>query len=337
MSLAPIQSIENLPVSSTVSDSPIPTEIRWLILRWTSPGKLNPWLGPALRGMTLYPLRRSLCLLREDGFADPPVAGDPRTDARRCRNCRLMQTCSYGQSMEPDLKILQRPFHQGNRDGMRGITFGTALQRKTQATVGDQAFVRLMGVGSWSVDIMPKVIQTLRSVGRKRGLGPDHVRFDLQTVDQVSESYALRSADFTGVDTEDPAVIPRLKITMDSPLVAAKKWGHQPPNFQQIAMTAIQTVSRAVLQYSNDNFDQVNFHDLKLAAGKVQSSVSDWQSEKYGRSSSRQEVRWNMRSWLGTSVFNNVPVAFLPWLQWGSILGVGDSRNCGAGLWTLQL
>ena len=317
--------------------SPIPVNIKWFALQWTSSGKVNPWLGPALRGMSLYSLRRSSCLLGEDGFSEILRATDSRTDPRRCRNCGQMKSCLYGQAMEPDLKVLDRPFHQGNRDGMRGVTFGAALQRELNVTVGEQSHVRILSLGPWADAIMPSVLKTLERLGKRRGLGPDHVRFRLSEIENAGERYSLKAGDLPAITDLNPPTIPRLKITLDSPLVAATKWGKRPPEFRQIAMAAIQTVSRAVRQFSDDSFADIDFGRLKSAAGEVESVACDWQSEKYSRSSSRQEVRWNMHSWLGTGVYKNVPAAFLPWLQWGGILGVGDSRNCGAGLWTIQL
>ena len=55
------------------------------------------------------------------------------------------------------------------------------------------------------------------------------------------------------------------------------------------------------------------------------------------RTSGRQHARWENVGLLGSITFLNVPLFAIPWLQWAGRLGVGDSRNCGAGLWQMEL
>ena len=54
------------------------------------------------------------------------------------------------------------------------------------------------------------------------------------------------------------------------------------------------------------------------------------------RGSARQQKEFKMLGWTGSAVFRDVPVCLLPWLFWGGKIGVGESRNCGAGLWVLS-
>ncbi len=63
------------------------------VLRVARGGRLQPWLGPALRGLAGGRLRARACR--------PPVA-DQLCRWARCAGCPLMAGCAYGETLEPD-------------------------------------------------------------------------------------------------------------------------------------------------------------------------------------------------------------------------------------------
>src|SRR5438876_10907716 len=80
-------------------------------LRFTRPGQLLPWMGPALRGLLALPFKQSVCV-------QPRAEQDTRW--RYCSGCPHMNGCPYGQTLEPDPPAGAAVFH-GQEQAARPI------------------------------------------------------------------------------------------------------------------------------------------------------------------------------------------------------------------------
>jgi hypothetical protein len=81
----------------------------------------------------------------------------------------------------------------------------------------------------------------------------------------------------------------------------------------------------------------MDWMSMREQADQVQIGSNHLEQFHQHRTSGRQHSRWENIGLFGSITFLNVPLFALPWLQWAGRLGVGDSRNCGAGLWHMEL
>ena len=91
-----------------------------LRLRLRNEGRLLPWLGMALRGLTAQHFKNRVCV-------HPPEVRD--TTWRRCHGCPEMEGCPYGPLYEPDL-----PPGRQARKGCESVIRPMALARWPQRT-----------------------------------------------------------------------------------------------------------------------------------------------------------------------------------------------------------
>jgi hypothetical protein len=79
----------------------VPMQTHFVDLVMQSAGQLNPWLSPALRGLSGKPMRDGMCQLTPDERTRMSLKPDPATgQARRldlyCRGCERNGSCTYG-------------------------------------------------------------------------------------------------------------------------------------------------------------------------------------------------------------------------------------------------
>jgi hypothetical protein len=263
---------------------------------------------------------------------------------------------------EPDRLIIDGFVRQGRRQGLRGITFAPEFPVREQATAGDHFALRVMGLGVVSMAMMPVALEAIRVLGSTVGLGPDHVRFALEESTAVWRTWGLHRETLPtqlGVGT-----VPWLRLNLETPLYLKQhsalgecengQFGGRPrrpatkrrfthtaadaPTLEGILRESIRTVRRAIAEFSDDGrtmeFDPGPLLD---AAARVECLHRSWMTFRQSRLSARQDARWEPSGWHGQAIYRDVPLALLPWLTWAGHLGIGDSRNCGAGLWRLEL
>ena len=79
------------------------------VLRLTAPGRLLPWLGPALRGLAAAQFKRAVCLYSP---------AEQQTTRRYCKGCPHIAACPYGSTVEAEPPP-GAPVFGGQDDGVR--------------------------------------------------------------------------------------------------------------------------------------------------------------------------------------------------------------------------
>jgi hypothetical protein len=353
----------------------LPVAVTWLQLRFLTPGRVNGWLAPAIRGLVLKPLREGLCLLDDRERAERLAALSDPIKERYCRDCARMRECAYGRTFEPDRLLIARRVERGARDGLRGITFATKCQPEESVKAdpesaqaerfdrhqpfitllvrpGDELKFRLLQIGAEAIGLRNDVLHALNTSGKSRGLGPNHVRFEL---DRTSVNHQLSDLWVDSLPLQElSGSLPSLKIHFDTPLFLKATSGSVAglgpsrrrftdtsdahPTVATLFRESLRTVRRAVNEYVSDDWAVgADMRFLIESAERVKTVETDLKTFSQPRSSSRQERRWQPIGWLGSITAADVPLHLVPYLQWAGRLGAGDSRNCGAGLWRLEL
>jgi len=293
---------------------------------------VSDWLGTAIRGALTLPLRKKMCLLGVDGLGPTQHPNDPRPDWRYCAGCNQMNACQFGRVFEPDLRQLNREHHKGNHQGLRLLTFASV--KPTIDSPSIEQTVRVAAVGEHAIGMFDDIDFLLRLLGRS-GIGPDHVPF----------STGKKRIDFLELDVSEFSLplktkcrsVTDIELTTQSPLLAQKSWLRSPPSFSSLAMASIRTVSRAIREVGSQSLAGIDFKLLKQYTELVAEVDAAWSKNDYRRSSNRQGTKWRMNGWIGSAHYKAVPDLLIPWLEWGGRLGIGDSRNCGAGIWQIQI
>ncbi len=331
----------------------VPMQTHFVDLVMQSAGQLNPWLSPALRGLSGKSLRDAMCQLTPDERTRMSLTPDPATgQARRldlyCRGCELNGSCTYGRTFEPDLLIQHGRTAKGVRDGMRFVTLASSFPGPVRAEPGQRHKIRLLTIGESANSLAMSVLNTLAEQGDHRGLGPDRVKFILDPLSLVREERCLRSPelprDVCG------ATVPEVEILLGAPLSikGCDRIDGPQPKMKDFFDHSLRTVSRVIRECGNEPdrmsaLGDVNFRGLKNAAAEVECESSQLHWFEQSRSSRRQRQdpnlssHWEFRGWCGSATYRNVPLALIPWLTWSGFLGTGDSRVCGAGVWCLRL
>ena len=309
--------------------------------RITTPGKLTPWLGNAIRGMVLQPLRDSFCLLSPEERAGRSSTSSNQ-DERYCTGCLRNAECLYGRVYEPDRQIIDGTVRNGMRQGLRGITTSTEFPLRELATPGDEIVIRLLAIGEASRQLVRPTLEALAHQGRTSGLGPDQVRLALGHEDLSTHTWQLIADDLPTSLTSGK--VPWLQINLETPLyLKNRSRGRQPrhaacPTLGMLLRESIRTVRRALSEFASPAIElDFDPRELFSACDTLSSEQEAFTVFHQSRTSARQNSRWETSGWTGWAVYRDVPLSVLPWLVWGGRLGVGDSRNCGAGLWHMAL
>jgi len=347
-----------------------------LTIRTLNEGVLVPWIAPALRGLVLRPLRDHFCGKmggREVAAASAAMefrqsSASEASASNYCEGCVKNSKCAYGRVFEPDLTVIDSSIiRRGDRQGVRGISIATEIlsgeseawrrnsesagrdgaeSTQCRALAGSEAVVRLLGIGKLSLELLPIVIEAIDAFGQSHGLGyqaPVKCAVDYSQI--TTRDWQLDPQSLSAVACGGS--IPELTLEFQSPLLL--KSCHDrgrlvPPTFGELFSNSVRIVSRSIREYHDAGFlETASFGDFLATASEVavleenlipftQASIShrgDVQSKGYRE---RQ-----LRGWLGSITFANVPASYVPWLLWAGRLGIGSDRNRGAGLWRVSL
>ena len=355
-------------------------QVEHVVLATLSTGVLNSWYSTALRGLVVKPLRDHFCNLM-GGRITNDILGVQKThrvnsDASYCQGCVKNAQCGYGRVFEPDLKVIAPGLiRQGAAQGLRGITFATpvlahdqndkpaddlaevALSRVT-VEAGTVLSVRILALGTESIQLLPLVSEALDAFGRTNGLwGQPPVHFRVQPQSVRSESITLNPS--TLPIQICSGIVPQVRIDLETPLSLKRpaprdqrlQLGNArdekrhfsnpnsaPPTFRELFSNSFRTIRRAINEFADPTFcDGLQLGEFINASEQVSLVEHDLRYFEQQRASRRHDEPHNQSGWLGSLTFSNVPLAYLPWLIWAGKLGIGDSRNCGAGLWHVVL
>jgi hypothetical protein len=299
--------------------------VRWLRLRLRlrNEGRLLPWLGMALRGLTAQHFKDSVCV-------HPPDVR--QTLFVRCHGCKEMEACAYGPLYEPDLPP-GRQARKGCESVIRPLALAPFFPIWGHAVVGREVSVTLMVVGDQG-ERVEALLESLREAGAKSGLG-EGVRFDV--LQDEEEQGELRPCDLPATADALPGVLPRVGVGLTAPLFlkAGGRVLREPPELVDLLRSAIGVVLDLMAMYGEPI--RVDIRGLVDAARGVRLVDHCFEPFDQGRQATRSERSYEMSGIQGGGVWGNVPMALLPWLVWGGRLHVGEYRVAGAGGWRLVL
>lgn len=339
----------------------IPLRIIHGDLRFQSSGRIDRWPAPSLRGATIRTIRDRYCRFPEAGSLAPRPLTLGETDEPRpayCQGCTYNPECVYGRNFEPDRTMIAGQYSLGCRDGVRPITIGTGVFRAHSQTVqpGDRLPVRLMFLGNHAVELQDEVIGDIQAAGSARGITPDRIRFEFVPLSDGWDTTEINKRSLMQQIGADAVHVP-LRIRLTSPLFLKQRSGGQKnskqfdsrrsyrngseahPSFAVMWREAVRLVRRVLDEYGDETNDflSINYSAIVAAGDSIQPGDTRLTSFQRERGSSRQSRRWRMRGWIGEATFESVPQWMLPWLEIAGRLGVGDSRNCGAGQWDVDV
>lgn len=347
------------------------TTIDNLWLEFQSAGQLVRWLGPALRGTLLKPLKEEIC-------RQPPKLW--KTKWKDCKGCPYLGDCLYGDLFEPDLssQVVNNldaesvRLLNGRKESPRPVILAPGYPGPDRATLRTAMRFSVRLIGELAVESGDWVLDQVTEVGRQGRLGPDGIRFHLNG-DQASVTSVDLTPDMLPMSISGAGgIIPRLGIGLTTPLflkpakrasVRSKSSSRTRsqavradehlvvPSFEDFFRASLEIV-RAQLTIAGTPPPRLDLRPWTAAARRVplqehcfeEFSQSHTQSRHTGDSrssrSSSHPATWGHRTLKGTfggGVFQHVPWEFLPWLMWGGLLHVGGERVSGAGGWRVLL
>ncbi len=296
-------------------------------VRLARPGRLLPWLGPAVRGLTGGRLRAHVCRW--------PVA-DVLARWERCAGCPAMSECAYGETYEPDppAGVTLLP---GWENTARPITFGVSFPTPELATAGERFGVQITAVGQTAIAHLDDVWESFRVAGADLGLGlgGDHIPFDVAQVRPPTD---------TALSLPEPAgggVIPRVRVALTAPLFLAetgadrRKRVVREPTLGQLMRAGLRTLG-ALHRLYGDPLPEEWFKTVKAASEAVPTLRLGFAEFGQGRVSNRSKERYELAGVVGWGEYGPVPEWLLPWTEWAGRLRVGTHRIAGAGGWAVE-
>jgi hypothetical protein len=301
-------------------------------LRLSSSGHLLPWIGPALRGLVAERFKQAVCRQPAELQA---------SQWKVCKGCEFLSECAYGALFEPDPPAEAEVF-QGQEEAVRPVVLAPYFPVPTETQRGLEIPLRIVLVGPHAAHDAKPLLQMIANVGAQRGLGPEHVTFDLAAGNgngrQVLE---LRPQDLPAHPAAVPGVLPRVGIGLVSPLLLrsrkddGRRRSNTCPELVDLLRPALRTISHLFRLYGEPL--DADFRALKAAAEGIRLVEHCYEPFQQRKWSSRTEHRFCIHGVVGGGVYADVPLALLPWLVWGGRLHVGNHRVAGAGGWRVVL
>lgn len=302
----------------------------WRTLRIARSGKLLPWLGPALRGLTGGRLRARACRF--------PVA-EQLTRWKNCTGCPLMHGCAYGETYEPDpppgLHLAA-----GWENGARPILIAPAFPLPEFGHPGVCFDLRITTIGAAARQHLDAVWESLRLGGADVaiGLGDDHVLFDVEAGRRADVEEEV-NLPLEGMTAAASAAAVRVEFT--APLFLNETWADQrkhavlQPSFGQLLRAGLRVLGPLHKLYA-ESLPETVFAAVKTAAETVPTLRSDFQAFRQAKFSHRTKERFDLHGVVGWAEYGPVPAWLLPWLIWAGRLHVGTHRVAGAGCWRVK-
>lgn len=304
-------------------------ERRDLVLELRSPGRLVPWLGPAVRGITALRYRAATCRQPQAEWS---------TRWKHCRGCTHLPTCGYGIAFEPEATSEPNAPNAiaatTTTDAVRRIVIAPAFPALVAAQRGQTLKVRITSIGEGPSATVPGIIDALAEAGRRDGLGPDRVRFALPDPRPIPVAIRVDQSRLPSLDAP-AASLPRLTIDLDGPLFLRERESRErrvvlEPDFQAFLRHSIRIVREFFPGLAADG---AAAEAAAARVATVASSLEPFQQEKASR---RTFQRFQMHGVVGSCSFAEVPASFLPWLTLAGMLHVGGHRVAGAGGWSIS-
>lgn len=303
-----------------MTDPTLPVFETARVLRLARGGRLQPWLGPALRGLAGGRLKAAACR--------QPVA-DQVTRWRTCGGCPLAGGCPYGETVEGG---------PAGGDAPRPIVIAPAYPCPEVGRPGDRIPVRVLFVGPAAAHA-GAFWEAVRVGGADPGLGlgEDRVLFDVLPGPQPDRADEVRvPADPAAV----PGLVPVVRVVLTAPLVLTPRGSDG----------ARRLVGRPTLGNLLARWDGLaelfaaygtplpagSAERVRELAERVPAGRSDFGPVRQVKMSHRSGDRWEVVGVVGWGEYGPVPVGLLAWLRAAGRLHVGTHRVAGAGGWLVE-
>lgn len=236
---------------------------------------------------------------------------------------------------------------------------------RVRVGIGDLFAIRLLAIGGTANSILSKVIEAVEELGRFQGLGPDRVRFKIEHSATKERKWQCGFSSMP-LDSVHIGQVPFLRIELATPLSIKVTQSSEKPScgmvekaipqgdrfkrrsypksldcditLETLVRESVRTVRRAINEFGDEKWAaDWNPNPLYEISRNVPCIANELRPFHQRRNSNRQSMNWEFRGFYGSMTFQSVPTNVLPWLACAGMLGVGDSRNCGAGNWQLKL
>lgn len=295
-------------------------------LRWTRPGRLMPWLGPALRGLVARRFKARVCRYS-------PAEQD--TTWRYCKGCPHLPNCSYGKLFEPDPPANADVF-SGQTEAVRPLVLAPQFPAPMRAIVGQKLALRVLVITNQTGESVRELWDSLREAGADPagGLDPDRTTFDLLREGAREQRWQV---ELPLRPDAIPGNVPQLRVELTSPLFVRTGEADEgrrlvlAPSFADLLRAGLRTLGRLCALY--DQPLPADFAALKEAAMRVSTISTDYRPYYQPKFSNRSGHRGTLRGVTGSGIYADVPLALARWLLWAGRLHVGTHRIAGAGSW----
>jgi hypothetical protein len=296
-------------------------------LRFTRPGRLQPWMGPALRGLVALPFKQSVCIHPRH---------EQETRWRHCSGCPHMRECPFGQTFEPDPPAEAKVF-RGQEQAVRPMVLALPFPMPPRVRPGDETPLTLTLIGDQAIRHAGRVWQALAEAGAdpRRGFDPERTTFELG-----AEVSALGPETIELPLDVGEEIVERVEVELTGPLflrdrdAVGRRRHLAQPSFADLLRASLRTLGQLFALY--DQPLPADFAALKQAAESVPlresrctSFYQDHWSNRAGRSRPLHGVQ-------GSAIYGPAPAALVRWLVWGGRTHVGTDRVAGSGGWRIR-
>lgn len=227
-----------------------------------------------------------------------------------------------------------------------GKTTRGAQPHQISAPANSRLVARLFAVGRESIDLLPIVIEAIDAFGQSRGIGyqaPVHCAVESSRSESHDSSLDPSSLSLA----TDGGSLPKITLELESPLLLKSCYAGGRllvPSFRDLFSNSVRIVIRALREFHQPDFlidaSLSDFFAPSRQIATCQHALIPFRqpslSHRGAVGSSGYRER-DLRGWLGSISFENVPASYLPWLHHAGRLGIGSDRNRGAGLWRISL
>jgi hypothetical protein len=290
-------------------------------LRLTSPGRLAPWLGPALRGLVAGRFKEAVCRFSPT---------EQQTTWRHCKGCPHMAGCPYGQTFEAEPPPAAT--FRGQEDGTRPLVLAPWFPLPQRARPGMAVPVLATFAGPAAAAHVGPFWNAVAAAGREGGLGDDRVGFDLEDAGPDCWRWLDLPRDPGAVS----GALPLVRIELLAPLLlrrGATEDRHRQtitnPSFGDLFRAGLRTLGALCRGYGSAA--EADFTALRLEAEQVPVVRSAFRRFAQGKWSSRSRQHAVVQGVTGEAVFGPVPAALARWLLAAGLVHVGLHRVAGAG------
>ena len=296
------------------------------MLRIARGGRLQPWLGPALRGLAGGRLKAHACR---------HSVAEQVTRWLRCTGCALRDGCAYGETVEGEPVGAA-----GDGDAARPLVVAPAYPCPETGRTGDRIPVCVVFVGTAAISHADIFWEALRVGGADPGLGLGHdrVMFDIFPSDKpdLTENVEL-PLDPVAV----PGFAPVVRVRLTSPLILKTRAGGterylvERPTLAQL-LRPWESLA-GLFRYADATLADEHVGRVRELSTGVPTLGCDFGVVGQVKASHRTNERWEEKGIVGWGEYGPVPVGLLPWLRWAGRLHVGNHRVAGAGGWEVSV